>query len=126
MPVPAQNIIYRNYINKYNLHFKLSVNELFFPECYLQLFSLLEELDRLKGVLMCSIFMLPRDFKLRQKVYKRFLKSDCELHFVLESLIIKNVSDVEEVEQIFKIKRLTDDNSIINKISIFTNENKIY
>jgi sporadic carbohydrate cluster protein (TIGR04323 family) len=104
MPIPAQNIIYRDYANKNELHFKLSVNELFFPECFLNLYSLLDELDQLKGVLMCSIFMLPKQVVERQKIYQRFLESECELHFVLESLVIRIAPDVETLEDLFRLR----------------------
>ena len=125
MPVPAQNILYRDYANKYDLYLKLSVNELFFKDCFLHLFAMLEELEELDGVLMCSIFMLPEDTKLRQKVYERFLESDCELHFVLESIIIKNTNNVDELEQIFTIKQLLDEKLIMNQLSNLVNENTI-
>ena len=104
IPVPAQNILYRDYANKHGLHFKLSVNELFFPNCYLHLRGLLEELDYLEGVLMCSIFMLPQDQKLREQIYQRFSESGCELHFVLESIVLRTRLDMEELETIFRIR----------------------
>ena len=90
MPVPAQNILYRDYANKHGLYLKLSVNELFFPNCYLHLQGLLEELDDLEGVLMCSIFILPQDRELREKIYQRFAESGSELHFGLESLVLRS------------------------------------
>ena len=105
MPVPAQNILYRDYANKYGLYYKISVNELFFKDCFLHLFSLLEELDQLDGVLMCSIFMLPEDTNLRQKVYERFLESDCELHFVLESIVLRNRQEMDWLDTLFQIRK---------------------
>lgn len=105
MPVPAQNILYRDYASKHGLHFKLSVNELFFPECLLQLWELLEELDQLEGVLMCSIFMLPSDEKLRQRIYRRLQKSKAELHFVLESIVLRNKSDMDSLENLFRMRK---------------------
>ena len=41
MPVPAQNILLRDYAGRHGLMFKLSVNELDFPNCDVQLFGLL-------------------------------------------------------------------------------------
>ena len=63
MPVPAQNIIYKDYVLKNNLHFKLSVSELFIKGSYVTLYSLLKELNSLEGILMCSYSMLPKDTK---------------------------------------------------------------
>ena len=88
IPVPAQNIIYRDYANKQNLELKLSVNELYFQDCFLQLESLLTELETLQGILMCSIYMLPENQKYRKIIYQKILNNNCELHFVLENLIM--------------------------------------
>ena len=103
MPVPAQNIICRDYANKHDLYLKLSVNELYFPNCFLNLFGLLDGLEDLNGVLMCSQFILPEDEKMRSEIYQRFLDRGCELHFVLESIIIHSEKCIEELETIFKL-----------------------
>ena len=123
IPVSAQNILYRDYAKKNELYFKLSVNELFFQECFLHLFTLLDELEGLEGVLMCSIFMLPEDSKLRQKVYDRFLSEDCELHFVLENFILKNINNVEELEQVFQIRKMIGNCTLINQFPKDSYEN---
>jgi sporadic carbohydrate cluster protein (TIGR04323 family) len=123
MPVPAQNILYRDYANKNGLYFKLSVNELFFKKCFLHLFALLDELEWLEGILMCSIFMLPQDKGIRQKIYERLLESDCELHFVLENFILKNINNVEELEQIFQLRKMTENCTEINQLAKMDYEN---
>jgi len=103
MPVPAQNILYRDYANKHDLHFKISVNELFFQGCFLNLWGLVDELDNLEGIMMCSIFMLPDSADTRELIYQRLLESRAELHFVLESIIVRTRVDAESLETIFQI-----------------------
>ena len=50
IPVPAQNIIYREYAKKIII-LKLSINELFFPGFFLELQeNLLNELTQLDGI----------------------------------------------------------------------------
>ena len=105
MPVPAQNIIYRDYAKKNKLDLKLSVNELFFPNCFLQLLGLLDELDEIAGVLMCSQFMLPEDKTKRKFILDRFISSQTQLHFVLESIIIRNDSDINALQEIFLVNK---------------------
>ncbi len=105
IPVPAQNIIYRDYANKQNLELKLSVNELYFQDCFLQLESLLTELENLQGILMCSIYMLPENQKYRKIIYQKILNNNCELHFVLENLIMQRSADVNFIEQIFTVRK---------------------
>ena len=65
------------------VYLKLSVNELFFPNCFLQLQSLLTELNELEGVLMCSMFMLPVKKKDRELVYKNIKYHQVEATFCL-------------------------------------------
>ena len=91
------------------LHFKISVNELFFPGCFLNLWGLFDEIDQLEGVLMCSIFMLPPNTDDRKRIYKRLLKSRAELHFVLESFILRTWEDSESLETIFQIREQLPD-----------------
>jgi sporadic carbohydrate cluster protein (TIGR04323 family) len=104
MPVPAQNILYRDYANKHNLYHKLTVHELFFPECFLNLWGLFKEIDQLEGVLMCSIFMLPPTVRERARIYQSLLDGKAELHFVLEGIILRTRKDIESLETIFHIR----------------------
>ena len=104
IPAPAQNIIFRDYANKHNLLFKLSVNELIFKNCYLHLFSLLDELSKHEGVFMCSLFVLPNDQELREHIYNKFIDNNSELHLILENLVLKTKEDSEYIEKIFNLQ----------------------
>ena len=53
---------------------------------------------------MCRSYMLPEDIKLRQKVYELFLEADCELHFVLESIVLRNRQEVDCLENLFQMR----------------------
>lgn len=106
IPVPAQNIIYKDYVLKNNLHFKLSVSELFIKESYVTLFSLLKELNSLEGILMCSYSMLPSDIKKRNQIFNSILESNSELHFVLENLVLKSQRDIDKLEKIIRLKSI--------------------
>ena len=107
IPVPALNIIYKDYVNKNNLLFKLSVNEINVEGCYLTMMALLKELHEIKGVIMYSFLMLPPQKKVRKMIFDAFLKTNTELHFILENLIIKNQKDDYNLEELFTIKFLT-------------------
>ena len=113
MPVPAQNIIYKDYVLKNNLHFKLSVSELFIKGSYVTLYSLLKELNSLEGILMCSYSMLPKDTKKRHQIFNAVLESNSQLHFVLENFVLKNQYDINKLEKIIRLK------SIINLCPTF-------
>jgi sporadic carbohydrate cluster protein (TIGR04323 family) len=106
IPVPAQNILFRDYSKKNNIHQKLSINELNFKKCYVQLDYLLEQLHDLEGILMCSIFMLPDDCDCRMKIYEKLINSNSKLLFVLENLQLYKLEDVNYIENILKINNL--------------------
>ncbi|MBI3011665.1 MAG: hypothetical protein HYY58_04150 [Candidatus Omnitrophica bacterium] len=104
IPVPVQNLMLRDYARRRNLFFKLSINELQFPNCYLQLMGLLTQLPTLEGVMMCSLLMLPKDPAMRQTIYRDFLAHGASLHFVMENLVIRAAEDIEQVEEILAIR----------------------
>ena len=116
IPVPAQNIIYKDYVFKNNLHFKLSVSELFIKESYVTLFSLLKELNSLEGILMCSYSMLPSDIKKRNQIFNSILESNSELHFVLENLVLKSQQDIDKLEKIIRLKSIINSCPSLEKI----------
>lgn len=104
IPVPVQNLMLRDYVQRRNLLFRLSINELQFPNCYLQLMGLLTQLPALEGVIMCSMFMLPKDPAARQAIYREFLRHGASLHCVMENVIIQTADDLEAVEEILAIR----------------------
>ncbi len=86
--------------------FKLSVNELDFPNSHVQLFSLLDQLDVLEGLVMTSIFMLPSDAIIRQKIYRRIQDTHSIIYFVIENMALKDVDDAQKIEDLFSMTRL--------------------
>ena len=103
IPIPIQNLIMRDYANRRNLMFKLSVNELNFPNCYVQLMNMLKQIPNLEGVLICSLFILPKERDMRTAIYESFLSHNAELHLVMENAIIRSPQDVEKMESIITI-----------------------
>ena len=55
---------------------------------------------------MCSFFMLPTDENFRKQMYETLLKNNCEIHFVLENIIIKDSKDVDSMEYLFELRKL--------------------
>tara|TARA_X000001388_G_scaffold19559_1_gene12886 strand:- start:316 stop:717 length:402 start_codon:yes stop_codon:yes gene_type:complete len=106
VPVPLQNIVLRDFLNRKGLMFKLSVNELDFPNSHVQLFSLLDQLDVLEGLVMTSIFMLPSDAIIRQKIYRRIQDTHSIIYFVIENMALKDVDDAQKIEDLFSMTRL--------------------
>ena len=108
IPVPVQNLVMRDYATKNGLLFKLSVNEFFFPDCFLQLGGLLGQLNLLEGVLITSVTMLPGDPSKRYQIYDSFFKNHAELHCVLENVVIAAPGHVTQAEEILQINTVLD------------------
>lgn len=103
VPVPVQSLMIRQYAERHGLMFKLHVNENIFPHSYMQLQALLNELNHLEGLLVYSMFMLPRNANRRRKIYKRFFDTGSELHFVLEDKAIRIPNDVRPIEDVLTL-----------------------
>jgi sporadic carbohydrate cluster protein (TIGR04323 family) len=106
MPVPVQTIVLRDYCARHGLVYKLHVNENEFPHSYMVLEGMLDALDGLEGILVFSMFMLPKRAERRRKVYQRILETGIELHLVLEDFVIREAADVRPVEEILSARAL--------------------
>lgn len=106
IPVPIQNLVLRDYAARNNKIFKLSANEYFFPNCYVQLAGLLETLDSIEGVVMCSLFLLPPDRERRIPIYERFISNGAHLHCVLESFVLKDTADIQKAEDFYVLSNV--------------------
>lgn len=103
IPVPIQALMMRDYCVRKKLLYKLHVNENIFPSSYMVLEGLVQNLDGLQGILMTSMFMLPRRPERRAKIYEQIFRQDAGLHFVLEDVVVAGPQDLVAVEEILRI-----------------------
>jgi sporadic carbohydrate cluster protein (TIGR04323 family) len=103
IPVPLQSLALRDYCARNKLMYKLHVNENMFPHSYMVLEGLVQNLDGLEGIVMCSMFMLPERAERRAKIYHHIFRQSVDLRFVMEDVIIAKPEDVEPVEEILSI-----------------------
>jgi sporadic carbohydrate cluster protein (TIGR04323 family) len=106
IPVPIQALVLRDYCARNGYLYKLHANENIFPNSYLVLEGIINELDRYEGLLATSMFMMPERARRRRKIYDAFLNQGASLHFVLEDVVVQNPSDIEPVEEILSIHNL--------------------
>lgn len=109
MPVPVQALVMRDYCQRNGLTYKLHINENIFPNSYIILEGLPEELNIYEGILATSMFMMPKRPERRRRIYERILEKGGSLHFVLEDVVIRSADDVEPVEEILMISELLGD-----------------
>lgn len=103
IPVPVQNLMMREYALQRGLVFKLGVDEFDFPNCYLRLQGVIEELPTLEGIIATSLFILPREREMRLKVYAETLRHGASLHLIMENAIVATPKDIDHVEEIWQI-----------------------
>jgi len=107
-PQGVQNLVIRDYARRNGLTYLLSAVEYAMPGCYMNLEAALEELDRVEGVLLFSLFMLPKRPERRRALYDRVLGVGASLHGALENLSIREESDVRRIEDMFAVDRLAE------------------
>lgn len=116
IPQKLQNLLLRDYCSKNKLNLNLSSTE--YENSNLMLFSLIDEIDKLNGIVFFSIFQLPKIKKTRFELFKKIINKKKILYFALESITLKKNSDIQEIEYIYKINFLKNNN--VNKKSIKT------
>ena len=104
-PQHVQNIVIRDYCEKNNLFYLLSSVEYAMENCHLMLQQVLNEIKSIDGIVVYSLFQLPKNEKLRLKIYKKVLNNKKEMHFSVEGLKIKSKKDIEKLESIWLVRR---------------------
>ena len=103
IPVPVQALVLRDWCQRHGKIYKLHLNENIFPHSYMVLEGMVRNLDGLEGMLMVSMFMLPRRPERRRALYDQVLRQGVDLRFVLEDMAIAAPADIEPVEEILSI-----------------------
>lgn len=106
IPVPVQALVLRDYCARNGYMYKLHANENVFQNSYMVLEGMIQELDRYEGLLATSMFMMPKRPERRRRIYETVLKHGASLHFVLEDMIVRKLSDIEPIEEILSIHNL--------------------
>ena len=73
VPQHIQNLVLREYCSRKKLQFLLSFVEYRFENSSLMLEKVLNELNRIDGIIFYSLFQMPQDDKERKVIYKKIL-----------------------------------------------------
>ncbi len=104
-PQHVQNLVVRDYTQRNGLLYLLSATEYAMAACYMNLDTVLGELDRIQGIVCFSLFMLPARVERRQALYQRIFDAGADLHGALENMAIRNPEDAARLEDIFMVDR---------------------
>ena len=102
-PHRVQNLVVRDYADRKELVYKLSATEYAISGCYMMLSGLLEELVTLEGIILFSLFILPKRQEKRLNIYHQIITQGLQLHAALEDMILSQEDDINEFEDMIKV-----------------------
>ena len=109
VPQNVQNLVIRDFCEKNNLFYNLSVSEYSMSNSYKILDQIIEELKNLDGIVAYSVFQLPIDNKKRYMVLNQIIKKNKIFYFALENMRLINQEDLEKIENIWLLKKTLPD-----------------
>jgi sporadic carbohydrate cluster protein (TIGR04323 family) len=107
IPVPLQSLALRDYCQRINALYVLPVNENIFPNSYMVLEGMIQDLGDYEGIVMYSMHMLPQRAERRRRIFERILGQGSSMHIVLESLVVSGPHDVEKVEELIQLNQIS-------------------
>lgn len=105
-PHHVQNVVIRDYCRNRSMEYLLSATEYAIPESFMLLYQTLDELEELEGIVAYSLFLLPEQQELRERIYQRVLSKGRTMHFAVEGLVLKDEASRERVEQIWRVAQV--------------------
>lgn len=104
VPQHVQNLVIRDYCQRHGLAYLLSASEYAMPDSTLILRTLLRELPELDGIVAYSLFQLPAATEARKEVCEIVLQLGKSLHFAVEGLAMRSVSDHRRLETLWRLR----------------------
>lgn len=112
-PQHIQNLVIRDFCQRQGKSFLLSATEYAIPGCYIMLNTLIEELPQLKGIVMYSLSMMPRNASFRQRIFKTAVENAASLHFALENITALDANDFRALEDHIMLSRMMNNNTTL-------------
>jgi len=106
VPQHVQNIVIKDFCNKNNLSLQLSATEYVMKDSFLIFHELISNINDLHGVVSYSLFLMPENDGERTKIFKKIIKKKKVIYFAVENMKIENISDLEKINNIWKIKKI--------------------
>ena len=116
VPQHIQNIVLRDYCKKNNLHFLMSSTEYTMENSFIIFNQILNELNKIDGIVMYSLFQLPEDNEKRLNIFNKIILKKKQIHFALEGLQLKSKQDIERIDMIWLSKKTLENCPIEIKV----------
>jgi len=108
IPQHVQNLVVREFAARRRCDFLLSATEYALPECFVVLEGLLQQLEAIEGIILYSLFMLPRNIGQRRRVYEQLIATDAVLYAAVEDYRIAGAEDISRIEDVLRIAKLLE------------------
>jgi len=105
VPQHVQNLVIRDYCHKRELQYLLSSTEYSMPGSYFILKNVLEELEKIHGIVAYSLYQLPEISSERNDVIKRVLDQGKTFHFAVEGLQLEDETEYKRIENLWRVKQ---------------------
>ena len=119
IPPRFQYIILRDYFNKFKKIFSLSHGEPVFSKTSIGLRTVVNNLEKYDNLILLSIYVLPDNRAIREKMIKNLLKKKIKTHFIFENKIADSKENYNNILSDYKLSKLT----LINKKNIKIKKN---
>ena len=106
VPQSVQNLVIRNYCNNEKLTLLLSATEYAMKNSDLMLFKLLNELNKIDGIVTYSLYQLPESNSRRNFFFEKILEDRKKIYFALERISLQNEKDIDEINILWNIKKI--------------------
>lgn len=108
IPITLQHQTLSNYCKNNNSIYGFPTGELVSENSYYQLFSLIKKLKKNSHIVMCSIYMLPSNKKVFNKIKSALFKKKIVTHCVLENFVLKKNEDINDLTMLKNIVNIAD------------------
>ena len=71
----------------------------------LMLVQLIESIESVDGIVAYSLFQLPEDQKIRERLCKGVLQLGKELHFAVENIAVSSETSLARIEVLWRVKQ---------------------
>lgn len=117
-PQKVQNLVIRDYCQRNSLVYLLGFVEYAITESFLILNQVVKELNKLEGVVLYSVYMLPRDKERRLSFLRNALLTRTKVIGALEEVVIESEEDIKTIEEMWQVKLATEGRKIYSSNSI--------
>ena len=102
-PQHIQNLVIRNFCANRGKTFLLSATEYAMNNCYMILERIFDELPKLEGIVLYSLFMLPPERKHRAELWGKFVMHGGVLYTAVEGYTVETEKDIDRIETIWRL-----------------------